>query len=179
MEVIWRLTSQNYLKLSIPATIQDIQGGIGYLDAWEDVIIKYKNVAPEEATTSDSKRSVFAAQFTIMNDTDFLIEQVRDTTETWDKMASSLRKKLARRNELNTRTASCNARTNNANTINQQEMIDLEYFNWANIGQTKNKNLNQTDTVAIQTFINAIKHFNGPRKEDWNVGYNLWSILSE
>ena len=62
-----------------------------YLDTWEDAIIQNKNVAPEEANSSDSKRTNFAAQFTVMNDTDFLIEQVRDTTNTWDEMASSLK----------------------------------------------------------------------------------------
>lgn len=36
----------------------------------------------------------------MINDTDFLIEQVRDITNTWDEMENSLRKKLARRTDL-------------------------------------------------------------------------------
>ena len=67
-------------------------GALKYLDDWEDAIIRFENIAPEEATSSDAKRTNFAAQFTVISDTDFLIEQVRDTTNTWDEMASSLRK---------------------------------------------------------------------------------------
>ena len=97
-------------------------GGIAYLDDWEDAITKYENIAPDKANSSEVKRSIFATQFTVINDTDFLTEQVRDSTTEWDQFANSLRTKLARRKDLNSRSASSNARgnarANNYNTIN-------------------------------------------------------------
>ena len=92
-------------------------------------------------------------------------------------MASSVKKKLARRKEFNTTTAFRNVRTNNASTINGQEMHNLDYSNWLHMGKRRNKDTNQADAVAIQTFINPSKQFNGSRRGDWNVGYNILSAL--
>ena len=57
-------------------------GALGYLDNWEDAAIRFDNIAPKEKTSSDAKQKNFGAQFTVINDTDFLMEQVRDTTKT-------------------------------------------------------------------------------------------------
>ena len=44
-------------------------GALKYLDEWENAIFRYENIVPEQATTSDAKRTTFAAQFTVINDT--------------------------------------------------------------------------------------------------------------
>ena len=67
-------------------------GALEYLDNWEDAAIRFDNIAPKEKTSSNAKRTNFGAQFTVINDIDFLIEQVSNTTNTWDKMADFLRK---------------------------------------------------------------------------------------
>ena len=69
---------------------------------------------PKEKTSSNAKRTNFGAQFTVINDTDFLIEQGKDTTDKWDEMANSLRTKLARRSELSKESSTREARINNA-----------------------------------------------------------------
>ena len=60
-------------------------GALEYLDKWEDAAIRFDNIAPKEKTSSNAKRTNFATQFTVINETNFLIEQVRDTTDTWDE----------------------------------------------------------------------------------------------
>lgn len=58
---------------------------------------------------------MFANNFTVINDTDQIMEQVRNSTDTWDEMSNSLRTKLARRQETSTRTASRNTRVHSSN----------------------------------------------------------------
>lgn len=36
-------------------------GPLDYLNKWKDTIIRYENIAPEEFTSSDSKRTTFGA----------------------------------------------------------------------------------------------------------------------
>ena len=64
---------------------------------------------------SETKRSTFANNFTIINDTDQVIKQVRNSTDTWDEMSNSLKIKLARRQEISTRSLSRNTKTNATN----------------------------------------------------------------
>ena len=58
---------------------------------------------------------MFTNNFTIINDTDQIIEQVRDSTETWDEMSNSLRVKFSRRREISARRSSRNAKINTTN----------------------------------------------------------------
>ena len=150
MEGTWRHTKKLLKAIYTGYYTGYIGGPLDYLDKWEDAIIRYENIAPEEATSSDAKRTTFGAQFTVINDTDFLIEQVRDTTNTWDEMASSLRKKLARRTDLNTRTASRNARINNSYSMKHSP--------------DDQNDKHAMDMKAIQTYIYTVQKFN--RKED-------------
>ena len=129
-------------------------GVLEYLDKWEDAAIRFDNIAPKEKTSSDAKRTNFGAQFTVINDTDFLIEQVRDTTDTWDEMANSLRTKLERRTELSKETSTKEARIKNAR-------LDKDAH----------------DMAAIKHYIFNVKRFT--KKEDWNIGYNLWEALTQ
>lgn len=84
----------------------------------------------------------------VINDTDFLIKQIRDTTNTWDKMANSLRIKWVRRSKLGKKTSSEEVRANNAYNIQQQE----KYAN---------------DVEVVKYYINAVKKYT--KKDDWNV----------
>ena len=57
-------------------------GALMYLDLWEDATIRLENILPEESYSSETKRSMFAKFFTVINHTDQNIEQVRDFTVT-------------------------------------------------------------------------------------------------
>ena len=118
---------------------------LGYLDNWEAAAIKFDNIAPEEKTTTDAKSTNFGPQFTVLNNTDFLIEQVRDTTNTWNKMVDSLRTKLARRVDQEKKSAMEHARANKATGIQQV-------------------NTNAQDEGAVKYYIRAVQRFN--RKEN-------------
>ena len=65
--------------------------------------------------TSETKRSMFANNFTMINDTDQIIKQVRNSTDTWYEMSNSLRIKLARRQEISTRSLSRKTKINATN----------------------------------------------------------------
>ena len=120
----------------------------------------------EEATTSDAKRTTFAAQFTVINDTVFLIEQVWDITNIWDEMASSLRKKLAQRTELNSRTATKQAR------INTASCSDSHYNDYVNdilrINNTSTEHDNcDRNMEVINKIVKKVKRLNiYSKKED-------------
>ena len=134
-------------------------GGIAYLDRWEDSTVRLANVSPNEAHTSDSKRSLFALLFTTPS-TENMIESVKDTTETWDEMSDSLRTKLTRRAETESRHASKNTRINNVKTrdqISSEENYCGSLYN-------------------LHIFVMTI---NSHKKLDYNIGYDLWIALSK
>ena len=111
-------------------------GPLEYLDNWEAAAIQFDNITPKEKTSSKAKRTNFGAHFTVINDTYFLLEQVRDTTNTWDEMCDSLRTKLARRMEHEKRSSSKHARINNlfgiqstnTNVHDEEEMNDIKFY---------------------------------------------------
>ena len=70
--------SKLFLIISAPYYSGYPGGALRYLDLWEDATTRLENLSPEEAYSSELKRIVFANNFTIINDTDQIIEQVRD-----------------------------------------------------------------------------------------------------
>ena len=51
------------------------------LDLWEDATIRLENILQEEAYSSETIKSMFANNFTVINDTDQIIEKVTDSTD--------------------------------------------------------------------------------------------------
>ena len=100
-------------------------------------------------------------------------------------MASSLRKKLARRTKLNSRTEQKNARINtlstgNFNYYNNNDSNLNAILRINNISTHNSECHRDRNSKAIEIFINAVQRFNGyNKKEDWNVGYNLWNALTQ
>ena len=84
MAETWKHIKLSYKRLFIVNITQDILEDhfIDYLENREDAIIRLENIALEEKMSSDEKRKTFGAQFTMINDIYFLIEQVGDTTNT-------------------------------------------------------------------------------------------------
>ena len=56
-------------------------GPIAYLDEWETTIPRHDNVAPKEKHSSDQRRTMFAQQFVVHNDTEAILESARDNTD--------------------------------------------------------------------------------------------------
>ena len=88
----------------------------------------------------------------MINDTDQIIEQVRDSTDTWDEMSNSLRIKLARRKETSARSSSRNAKINATN-------LD---------SPTQHTTNNLDDLKAVEVYLNVVK-----TTGEWNVGGKL------
>ena len=90
---------------------------------------------------SETKRSMFANNFTMINDIDQIIKQVRDSTDTWDEMSNSLRIKLTRRQETSARSLSRNAKIN-------AENLDFS---------TEHTTNNLNDLRAVEVYLNLVK----------------------
>lgn len=118
-----------------------------YLNLYEDAVIRLENLSPKESYSSETKRSMFVNNFTVINDTDQIMEQVKASIDTWDKMSNLLRAKLVRRLETSARTASRNTRINvsKLNLPTQSSVSNLK---------------------AVEIYLNVVKMNSGDR----NIG---------
>ena len=74
--------SKLFLVLAAPYYSRFPGDALSYLDLWKDATIRLENLLSEEAYSSKTKRSVFVNNFTVINETDQIIEQVRDSIDT-------------------------------------------------------------------------------------------------
>ena len=97
---------------------------LGYLDKWKGAVIRLENLESKETYSSETKRSMFSNNFTVINDIAHLVKKVRDSTKTWDKMSHSLQTKLAGRSGNSSRSASRGAIINSTN-ISDLEVVEV------------------------------------------------------
>ena len=73
-------------------------GPIAFLNKWEDATVRYNKVAkPGSKIHSDQLIEYLSQHLKVLNDTENIVEQVKDTTSTFEEMTSKLREKFAKR----------------------------------------------------------------------------------
>ena len=84
---------------------------------------------------------------------------------------------------MNNRTAKKHARINNtfSNNSNYNDCNDNNIQTIRRINNTSSEYENYDKNMeVIKIFINTVKSLNVySKKEDWNVGYNLWNALTQ
>ena len=126
---------------------------IAFLNKWEDAAVRYNKVAePGSKIHSDQLIEYLSQHLKVLNDTENIVEQVKDTTTTFEEMTSKLREKFAQREYLSQSDKSHTRRVNKLELQSQQDK----------------------DFGVAELYINAI-NANDP---EWRVGKQLWNILT-
>ena len=68
-------------------------GPIAFLNKWEDTAVRYNKVAePGSKIHSDQLIDYLSGKLKVLNDTENIVEQVKDTISTFEEMTSKLGK---------------------------------------------------------------------------------------
>ena len=156
-------------------------GPIKFLEAYEtafmniDYVLRRKRLNGDHRCdgyyTDDGKRRLFVQNFSVINHTADLIDNVVNNTETWDAMVDDLRRRLARRDYL----AKTTARHQAHQTISYESLVQdtptpiVEGISDTTPSMSDDAYINLFTSPA---FINALS-------QDWKVGYPLWQQLPQ
>ena len=128
-------------------------GPTAFLNTWEEAAVRYNKVAePASRIHSDQLIDYLSGKLKVINDTEHIVEQVKDTITTFEEMTSKLREKFAQRDYL----AQTDKQSKiHANAVGTQQLHEKEF-------------------MIAQLYINAV-NANNP---EWRVGRQLWNILT-
>ena len=148
---------------------KDYQGGM--LQFVEDYEVAFSNIeyvkrkqqlsgrpTGEALHTDEGKRSIFVRNFTVVDLTDTLIENVEAVTNTWDSMVDELRRRLAKRNSQVASRIKAKAH-HTTRAVTEEHGVSLP--------QTTRELDYQSMLTSFVQALNA----------DWKVGYQLWKNL--
>ena len=130
---------------------------------------EYRNCTDGTMYSNATKRSTFITYFTVPDLTADLIDNVADNTTTWDEMATSLRKRIARRMD-NARLANKRRAHTLSSDLSAYDSSSLQSVAPA-IEPASVNSVTQALSVLQDVCVNALG-------QEWRIGSDLWQKLT-
>ena len=132
-----------------------------------EYVLRHKRLSGDhdcpDLYTDEGKQRLFVQNFSVPDLTADLIDSVESTTESWDAMIDSLRRRLANHSAHSKTVAKRNPHLSTIDDFLELHAPSLRTFSSPSVSPTFTLT---EDMVASPAFINALS-------SDWRIGYKL------